>query len=68
MFSLYLVCSLSTCAPDGHVLRVTIPDAASIQFKHLMMSILYSERVEDYNKSILKKAIVYQDGHCLRLY
>ena len=31
--------SLSTCAPDGHLLRVTIPDAASIQFNLLMMSI-----------------------------
>ena len=26
-------------APDGHLLRVTIPDAASIQFNLLMMSI-----------------------------
>ena len=26
-------------APDSHLLRVTIPDAASIQFKFLMMSI-----------------------------
>ena len=31
--------SLSTCAPDGHLLRVTIPDAASVQFNLLMMSI-----------------------------
>ena len=31
--------SFSTCAPDGHVPRVTIPDAASIQFNLLMMSI-----------------------------
>ena len=31
--------SLSTCAPDGHLLRVTIPDAVSIQFNLLMMSI-----------------------------
>jgi hypothetical protein len=30
---------LSTCAPDGHLLRVTIPDDASIQFNLLMMSI-----------------------------
>ena len=34
--------SLSTCAPDSHLLSVTIPDAASIQFNILMMSILYS--------------------------
>ena len=33
--------SLSTRAPDGHLLRVTIPDAASIQFDLLMMSIEY---------------------------
>jgi hypothetical protein len=26
-------------APDGHLLRVTIPDAASVQFNLLMMSI-----------------------------
>ena len=31
--------SLSTCAPDDHLLRVMIPDAASIQFNLLMMSI-----------------------------
>jgi len=30
--------SLSTCALDGHLLRLTIPDAASIQFNMLMMS------------------------------
>ena len=30
---------LSTYAPDGHFLRVTMPHAASIQFNHLMMSI-----------------------------
>ena len=30
--------SLSTCAPDDHLLRVTIPDAESIQFSLLMMS------------------------------
>jgi len=30
---------LSTCTPDSHVLRVTIPDAASIKFNHLMISI-----------------------------
>ena len=26
-------------SPDGHLLRVTIPDAASIQFNLLMMSL-----------------------------
>ena len=26
-------------APDGHLLRVTVPDAASIQFNLLMMKI-----------------------------
>ena len=31
--------SLSTCAPDRHLLRVTIPDAAAIQFDLLMISI-----------------------------
>jgi hypothetical protein len=30
--------SLSTCAPDGHLLKVTIPDAVLIQFDHLRMS------------------------------
>ena len=34
--------TLSTCAPDGHWLRVTIPDAAPVQFKtpddeHIML-------------------------------
>ena len=36
------VVTLSKCpfgATDGHLLRVTIPDAASIQFNLLMMSI-----------------------------
>jgi hypothetical protein len=28
-----------TCAPNGHLLRVRIPNAASIQFILLMMSI-----------------------------
>ena len=31
--------SLSTSAPDSHLLIVTIPDAASVQFSLLMMSI-----------------------------
>jgi len=31
--------SLSTSEPDSHLPRVTIPDAASIQFSLLMMSI-----------------------------
>jgi hypothetical protein len=30
---------LSTCAPDSYLLRVTIPDAASIQCSLLIMSI-----------------------------
>ena len=35
-----LLCSsLSTCAPDGHLPRVTRPDAESIQFNHVMMSV-----------------------------
>ena len=46
--------SHSTCAPYGHLLRVTIPDAASIQFNLLMMSTQYSTHVEDYNKRIVK--------------
>ena len=30
--------SFSTCIPDGHLQRVTIPDAVLIKFDHLMMS------------------------------
>jgi len=30
--------SFSTCAPDGHLLRVTIPDDVLIQFDPLKMS------------------------------
>ena len=30
--------SLSTCKPDGHLKRVTIPDAVLVQFDLLMMS------------------------------
>ena len=41
-------------APDGHLLRVTIPDAASIRFNLLKMSIKCSKHVEDYNKRIVK--------------
>jgi hypothetical protein len=33
---------------------VTIPDAASIQFNLLMMSIQCSKHVEDFNKRIAK--------------
>ena len=31
--------SLSTCALDSHLLRVTIPDAASVQFNLMTMGI-----------------------------
>ena len=31
-------CSFSTSAPDGHLLRVTIPDAVLIEFDLLKMS------------------------------
>jgi len=34
----FFMFSLSICAQDSHLLRVTIPDAASIQFNLLMMS------------------------------
>ena len=40
--------------PDSDLLSVTIPDAASIQFSLLMMSIYCSKHVEDYNKHIVK--------------
>ena len=33
-----LVVRCTGCAPDGHLLRVTIPDATSIQFNLLMIS------------------------------
>ena len=42
--------------PDGHLLKVTIPDAASVQLNLLMMSIRWSKRVEDYNKLIVKQS------------
>ena len=45
---------LLKCAPDGHLLKVTIPDAASIQFNLLMMSIQCSKHVEGYDKHIVK--------------
>ena len=34
--------SFSTCAPDGHLLRVTIPDAVLIQFDILKMSKIFA--------------------------
>jgi len=34
----HLTSALSTCAPDGHLLTVTIPDAVLIQFDLLRMS------------------------------
>ena len=46
--------SLSTRAPDGPLLRVTIPDAASVQINLLMMRMYCSKHVEDYNKRIVK--------------
>jgi len=36
------------------VFRETIPDAESIQFSLLMISIQCSKHVEDYNKRIVK--------------
>jgi hypothetical protein len=36
--------SLATCAPNGHLQKVTIPDAVLIQFKILMMSMLLLEK------------------------
>ena len=32
------VSSFSTCAPDGHLTEISIPDAVLIQFDLLMMS------------------------------
>ena len=60
--------SVHTCAPDGHLLTVTIPDAVLIQFDVLRMSKILLEHVhvEDCNKYI--KEIVHQVGHCLKLY
>ena len=52
-----LVSSLSVSGrpmADGHLLRVTIPDFALIQFKLLMMSIYCSKHVKDHNKCIVK--------------
>ena len=46
---------LSTCAPDSHLLRVTIPDAASIKFNLLIMSIKCSKHIQDQNKRIVKQ-------------
>ena len=60
-YCLYLVSSLSVsdrpvqrCAPDGHLLTVTNPDAVLIQFDLLRMSkiLLETVHVEDYNKCI----------------
>ena len=42
------------CAPDGHLLRVTIPDAVSVQFNLLMMSIECSKHAENHNKLTAK--------------
>ena len=44
--------SLSTCAPDGHLLTVTIPDAVLIQFDLLMMSKILLETCRGFNKCI----------------
>ena len=41
--------SLPTCAPDGHILRVTIPDAVSIKFNLMMMNLYCSKHVEECN-------------------
>jgi hypothetical protein len=46
--------SFSTCEPDSHLLGVTIPDAASIQFNLLKMSIKCSKHVGDHDKRIVK--------------
>jgi len=46
-------------APDGHLLRVTIPDAVLIQFDLLRMSKVCSKHVhvEDCNKCIINLCI-----------
>ena len=51
------LCKWPSGAPDGHLQRVTIPDAVLIQFDLLMMSTTLLEtwkHVEDCNKRIIK--------------
>ena len=45
--------SFSTCVPDGHLQRVTIPDAVLVQYDLVTMS-KTSKHVEDCNKRIIK--------------
>ena len=48
------LCKWPSSAPEGHLQKVTIRDAASIKIILLMMSIKCSKHVEDYNKRIVK--------------
>jgi len=59
--------SFSTFAPDGHLLRVTIPDAALKYNSTSWGWARYcSKHLEDCNK--FNKKSVHQVGHWLRLY
>jgi len=48
---------LSTCAPDGHLHIVTIPDAVQYNFDLPMMITWCSKHVEVYNKLIKRTRI-----------
>ena len=50
---------LSTCAPDGHLQSVTIPDAVQNNSDLLMMSTLCSKHVQAYSKLIIKQEFVH---------
>jgi len=46
-----------TCAPDGHLLRVTIPDAALIQFDLPSMSKILLETCRALLINVFKKFV-----------
>ena len=54
LYSNYILLYSNYILDNSLVFRVTVPDAASIQFNLLMMSIKCSKNVEDYNKRIVK--------------
>ena len=43
----------STCIPDGHLQRMTIPDAVLIQLTSWWWALVCSKHVEDWNKRII---------------
>jgi hypothetical protein len=61
-------CTLVTCAPNGHLQRVTISVAVLIQFNLWWWACYCSKSVERCNKRIVKQRYCASSWFLLRLY